>query len=348
VLAVVREITWGLPAVAIQVRRWRRLARTIPDVPIREDALDALARKRGQTDGAALFSILPHTRHMPLLRLLVAYQVMWDYLDSVNERGSDAGPANGLQLHTALIDALDPTRTPGDYYRHHPWTNDGGYLRSLVDACRAECRHLPGFAHVQPLLIREATRARVLALNHHNDASTRDRLLRSWANSEFSDAGCAAWWELAAAASAGLTIFALLALAAEKKPCFGLIAKTRALYFPWVATTATMLDSYADQFDDVAGGEHSYIAHYATPTQATRRIGELVARCLSQARQLPNCEAHRLIISCMTAMYLSKDSSRIPELQASSRRIAEAGGTLTRALVPILRLWRIAYAQTAT
>jgi tetraprenyl-beta-curcumene synthase len=334
--------------VAIEVRRWRKLARAIPDAPIREDATHALARKRPQTDGAALFSILPRARHMPLLRLLVAYQIMWDYLDSVNEHGTHAGPRNGLQLHAALVDALDPTRTPSDYYRHHPWTNDGGYLRSLVEACRTECRRLPGFARVQPLLIREATRARVLALNHHTEASVRDALLRTWANREFPDEQCATWWELAAAASAGLTIFALLALAADGQPCHGLIAKTRALYFPWVAATATMLDSYADQLDDAAAGEHSYIAHYATPAQATRRLCALVGRCLSQARELPNCEAHRLIISCMTAMYLTKDSAQTRELQPRSRGTAKAGGTLTRALVPVLRLWRIAYAQTST
>jgi hypothetical protein len=35
-------------------------------------------------------------------------------------------------------------------------------------------------------------------------------------------------------------------------------------------------------------------------------------------------------------------------MRAKTRRIVDAGGSLTRALLPILRLWRIAYAQRST
>ena len=62
------------------------LAREIPEQPLREDALSALRDKRYQTDGAALFSILPRARNPNLLRLLVAYQIIWDFLDSASER----------------------------------------------------------------------------------------------------------------------------------------------------------------------------------------------------------------------------------------------------------------------
>ena len=89
----------------------------IPDAPIREDALNSIERKRGHTDGAALFWILPRHRDLNLLRLLVAYEIIWDFLDSANERAARAGPANGRQLHLALIEALDPVAPISDYYR---------------------------------------------------------------------------------------------------------------------------------------------------------------------------------------------------------------------------------------
>lgn len=336
-----------MPAVSREVGHWRVKACSIPDRPIREDALNALEHKRGQTDGAALFSILPAVRNLPLLRLLVAYQVMWDFLDSVHERAPERGTANGVQLHTALVDALDPARTPRDYYVHHPWKNDGGYLRALVQVCRDNCVQLPGFQAVAPLVAVEATRAEVLALNHQLDPVARDASLQAWATREFPDVTDVAWWELSGAASAGLTIFALLALAADGHATASLLARTRRVYSPWTTAAATMLDSYVDRIEDDATGDHSYVAHYATQERAVERIGELIQRSMSGSQELPNGERHVLIVACMVAMYLTKDTARSRATKQRTARIARSGGSLTRSLIPVLRLWRIAYAQRA-
>ncbi len=50
----------------------------------------------------------------------------------------------------------------------------------------------------------------------------------------------------------------------------------------------------------------------------------------------------------MVAMYLSKDSARTPPMRIAAKTFTEAGGSLTHILVPILRLWRIAYSQRST
>jgi tetraprenyl-beta-curcumene synthase len=345
VRAAVRELTWGLPAVAREERRWRAFARKIPDATIREDALSALRDKRGQTDGAALFSILPRTRNTSLLRLLVAYQIIWDFLDNVSERGAAAGIANGRQLHIALIDALDPARPISDYYLRHPWREDGGYLRALVDACRECCAELPSYERVRALVVEEAGRAQVLALNHELDPARRDSLLRAWAISEFPHEHEASWFELSGAASAGLTIFALLALASEPACSDSEITRTRRAYFPWTSALAAMLDSYVDQVEDAENGDHSYIAHYSTPELAIRQVCVAVQRCLREFRALKNSDKHILLATSMVAMYLSKDSARTPAMRQTTNNIVAAGGSLTRVLLPILRLWRIAYSQ---
>jgi tetraprenyl-beta-curcumene synthase len=324
------------------------LARGIPDAEIRRDALSALACKRGHTDGAALFSILPRARNLSLLRLLVAYEIAWDFLDSVNEHGAQRGQANGCQLHMALIEALDCEASVSDYYRHHPWRGDGGYLRALVEAGRKGCGALPAFDCVRPLVAREARRALVLGINHELDPARRDGDLHRWATREFASEGHAAWFELSGAASASLTIHALLALAAERGSPPEAIEQTRNAYFPWISAATTMLDSFVDQAQDAASGDHSYVAHYPSPELALRRIRQLVERCVREARALPNGEHHALIAACMAAMYLSKDSARSGALSAVSRELAGSGGSLTRLLLPILRLWRIAYAQRST
>jgi tetraprenyl-beta-curcumene synthase len=346
--AAARELTWGLPAVAHEVRRWRAQARQIPTASIREDALHALARKRGHTDGAALFCILPRTRSITLLRLLVAYEIMWDFLDSVNEKGAEAGQRNGRQLHRALIDAVQPGQAWADYYRYHPWRDDGGYLASLVSTCRTAGAALPSFHTVRPLLIREARRAQVLAINHELEPQLRDAALRNWARDEFSNVPDAAWFELTGAASASLTVHALFALAAEDQITGAEIHAVHHAYFPWISAATTMLDSYVDQLEDVRNGDHSYVGHYTSTQLATVRTAQLLRRSLHEAGGLPNGERHILIVACMAAMYLSKDSANSEPMRCGTRRMLATSGSLPRLLLPVLRLWRIAYSQRST
>jgi tetraprenyl-beta-curcumene synthase len=346
--ATTRELTWGLPTVAHEVRAWRARATGIPDAAIRQDALSALDSKRGHSDGAGLFCIFPPARCQELVRLLVSYEIVWDFLDSANERGAAAGQTNGRQLHLALVEALEPNRPISDYYRHHPWGDDDGYLRALVSACRDSSTQMPSYDRVQPLLVREATRAQVLAINHDLDPASRNTALREWAAEEFPDETEAAWFELSGAASASLTIHALLALAAESQCSASDIARTFSAYFPWISAATTMLDSYVDQIEDDTNDDHSYIGHYPAPEIATRRLRRLIRRSLQEASALPNGERHTLLISCMAAMYLSKDSARTPTMHDTTRSLVNSGGTLTRVLLPILRLWRMAYNQRST
>lgn len=343
--AATRELAWGLPTVAREAGAWRSRARGIPDPPIREDALSALARKRGHTDGAALFATLPRARNRSLLALLVALEIAWDFLDGVSERGAAAGQANGRRLHLALVEALDPNAPICDHYRHHPWRGDGGYLRALVDACRRSSSRLPSYERVRRSAVEEAARAQVLGINHELDRSRRDAALREWAARELPRGGEVAWFELTGAASASLTIHALLALAANPVCAEREIELVRRAYFPWISAATTMLDSYVDQAHDAASGDHSYVAHYPSPELATRRMCQLVERCLREALALDDGERHAVIAACMVAMYLSKDSARTEAMRASTRRLTNAGGSLTRLLLPVLRLWRTAYAQ---
>jgi tetraprenyl-beta-curcumene synthase len=346
--AAARELTWALLAVAREVRAWHAIAETIPTGATRDDALSSLARKRSHTDGAALFCIFPRAREPVLLRLLVAYEIMWDFLDSVNERGAERGQVNGRQLHLALVDALDPDRPVSDYYRYHPWCEDGGYLAALVRVCREACVQLSSYESVRETLTREAWRAQVLAANHDLDPTRRDEALQEWARQVWTCEHSASWYELTGAASASLTIHVPLALAATPHLCTKEITSVYHAYSPWISATTTMLDSYVDQVEDRINGDHSYVGHYPTRAVAVHRIGELLRRSTQEADCLPNGKRHTLIVASMAAMYLSKDSTQLAFMRQHTRQIARCGGSLTGLLLPILRLWRIAYAQRTT
>ena len=341
--AATRELTWGLREVSAEIARWRALATAIPDEPIRDDALYALAHKRAHADGAALFSVLPAERSASLLRLCVAYETILDFLDNVSERHTEE--ANGRELHLALVDAIDPDRPLADYYRYHPWRDDGGYLKALVTSCRRWCAALPSFESVRPHLLREAERTQVLALNHIDDPDERDKALQEWAHREFPGEHDLTWFELGGAASASLVILALLALGAEQTVSQTDLDTTCAVYWPWVSLVAVMLDSFADQAEDSESGDHSYVTHYGCPIRTVNRLCGCVRRAAQGALRLQDGHRHAVIVACMVAMYLSKDSARTEKMRPATQKLIRAGGSLCRLLHPILRLWRIAYSQ---
>lgn len=334
--------------VSREVDRWRTLAAAIPDDALRHDALEAIDRKRANIDGAALFWTLPRARSRELLRLLVAYEVLADFLDCTNERGAHVGTTNGLTLHRALVEALDPATPVSDYYRYHPWTEDGGYVRALVDTCRQTCVELPSYDTAKPLLTRAAFLTQVLALNHEPDPTRRDAVLRAWADTHFAGQSELAWFEWTGGASAWLTVLALLALAAEPDRVPRDAQDTYSAYLPWVSLVGTMLDSYGDIDQDGADAAHSYIAHYESTEAAATRVRQIVRRSLDQAGALPDGHRHLVLASCMIAMYLSKDSVRVPEMRPLTLSMVLAAGPLTRLLMPVLRAWRVIYGQRST
>jgi tetraprenyl-beta-curcumene synthase len=337
-----------LREVSGEVDRWRTFAGDIPDDALRHDALAAIEDKRANIDGAALFWTLPRVRSHELLRLLVAYEILADFLDCTSERAAHAGTANGRQLHRALIEALDPDLEVSDYYRYHPWARDGGYVRSLVDTCRQACVRLPSYEAARPLLYRAACLTQVLALNHEPDPSRRDALLRAWADAHRAGDEELAWFEWTGGASAWLTILALLALAADPGRDTSEAQDTYAVYLPWVSLAGTMLDSYGDIAEDSANAAHSYIAHYGSTDTAARRIAEIIRRSVEGTASLRDGERHLVLASCMIAMYLSKDSVRSPQTRALTHSLTHAAGPLTRLLLPVLRVWRLIYGQRAT
>jgi tetraprenyl-beta-curcumene synthase len=316
-----RELAWVLPNVAHAVHAWAEIANAMTDPVLREDALLTLRRERLNTQGAALFAVLPRRRHVCLLRLLSAYQVTLDYLDTISERPSDDPLGNGRQLHLALTEAVDPGGPISDYYRRHPQKDDGGYLRALVELCRSCCESLPAFERVRERALRAARLGTVQVPNHDPCETRREAGLRAWVE----------LWTLA-----------LFALAADPDLHEDDVVEAEAVYFPWVCAASTLLDAYVDQASDRAEGNHSYVEHYDSPAEMVERLCEIVYRSVHGARQLRNGERHALIAAGMVSMYLSKESARSPELRRATDRIARAAGSLPRVQLPIMRAMRAA------
>lgn len=335
-----RELTWVLPTVSEEVAGWRRLAGDVPAEQPRADAQANLCSSRLNTEGAALFAVLPRRRHGELVRALVAYQVALDYLDTVSEHVVPRQRAHGRQLHRALVEALDPGGRVSDYYGYSRGQEDGGYLRALVEATRGGCARLPCYELVRARAMASSQRMAVQSLNHEPHPRRREAALRAWAAAEFPGREELAWFEWTAASCSSLATLALLALAADPQLREEDVAAAEAVYFPWVCAASTLLDAYVDQASDRAEGSHSYVGYYDSDAEMVDRLCEIVHRSVDGARRLRGGERHALIAAGMVAMYLSKASARTPALRGATRRIARAAGSLPHVQLPIMRAMR--------
>jgi tetraprenyl-beta-curcumene synthase len=328
------------PLVRAQLRTWQTVAAGIPDPELRAQALETLSSERLSAAGAALFAATTRRIDPSLVRALVAFQVICDYLDTLAEQPAVDPIANGALLHRALPDALNRGPQHDDYYRLHRAREDGGYLVALVDACRESCAALPAFERVREAAVREARRNEVQGMNHA-PASEREPALRRWATSQDRGEAEVAWFELAAAGSSSLAVLALLAAAADDTMSVDRAEQIRLAYFPWIEALSTLLDSFVDQERDACTGEMSFVGHYASPEAAVERLGEVAARALAGARALPHGERHVIVVAGMIAMHLSDSRAAMPGLEPATRAVLRAADTAaTSVLLAMLRMWR--------
>jgi tetraprenyl-beta-curcumene synthase len=322
------------PAARAAQRRLRAYARSIPDPLLREDALASHGQKGSNSEGLAALAVLaPSPRRAALARSLVAYQLMLDYLDGVSERPSEDPLANGLQLHRAFEVALDPDAAHQDYYFHAPESEDGAYLRELIDTCRAPLAQLPSYAAARKPLLRQARLCRESqALNHALCFAPLEDRLDEWALTTAAEAGLEPgfeWWELiAAAAASSLCVGALLALAATPGISEADACRVESAYFPWASGLNALLDSLVDLDEDPEGASH--LRRYSSPEQAAERLAAIASGARQRVSALPDGELHEAILAAMGALYLIHEDAWRPDREAISLAVYGALGPLAR------------------
>jgi tetraprenyl-beta-curcumene synthase len=328
------------PRARLEIRRWRRLADAIPDPTLRCHALHKLTRERLNPEAAALFSVLAPRRRRPVLvRLIVAFQIAYDYLDAINEQPDGAGVRNGLQLHSALRDAVSSKelRADGDYYAHHPQREDGGYLAALVAACRAALRALPGANALEPTLVRAAERCCEAQSRNHAVVVEGEEQLIAWSQALGDRAGYR-WWELAAAGISCLALHALFAAAASPTTR-AQARRVDAAYFPSVCAISALLDSLIDRPHDAGGTNHSFVAHYPGAAAAAQRFAAIAAEARTLVRGLAGSDRHALILAGISSFYLSAPEARSELAAPAAASTLACLGATTTPILAVMR-WR--------
>jgi tetraprenyl-beta-curcumene synthase len=326
------------PRAAREISRQRTLANRIPDPALRHLALQALVRKRGNLEGAAVFAALVGRASRPhVVRALVGAQAICDYLDLLAEQPNRDPVANGYRLHRALLVATTPDESHCEYYLNHTHGEDGGYLQGLVESVRESLSRLPLLSLVLEPMRRAAERVALYQSFNHGDTRGSYEPFERWASAETLTSSGLRWWETGAGAGSTMTLYVLIASAADPGlRCFDMTAIENA-YFPWIGALHSLLDSLVDHEEDIATGERGLIDYYSSPLDAATRMRAIAREALNRAAALPQGARHKLIVAAMTSFYLCELSNRdSPHARLVAPSVLDALGSLAAPTMAIL------------
>jgi tetraprenyl-beta-curcumene synthase len=327
-----------LPLVRGELKRWEAPAVAIPDPALRAAALSGLREKRRNAEATAVFAILaPRAHRGRALRAMTALQIAIDYLDSLGEAAVEDPLADGLALHRAIEDAVSPDAPTGDWYRHHPQREDGGYLAALVAACREEIAGLPATEVVMPVLVRAARRCGEGQSHTHAAARKGVARLEAWSREQPAAPGYL-WWEIAAGAGSSVAVHALLAAAADRRTTAEQSELVDALYFPPVGALTVLLDDLVDRDEDVEAGQHNYLDYYTGEQQAADRIGLLAERARAATMHLRGARRHRAILAGVAGFYLGGPANGSGYARPIRERLLQSLGSTVRPIMLVMRL----------
>lgn len=331
--------------IRLQARRelvaWERQARLIPDPLLRRLALQKLTGERLNPEAASFFAVLaPRAQRPSLVKLIVAYQVLYDYLDAVNEQPGDTALRNGLQLHQALIDGVSHRPACHDYYRHNSRRDDGGYIATLVKASQYLAQRLPSARHIAPVITRAAERCAQGQSHNHATVSEGNQTFVDWSRGQGRASSSYEWWELAAAGISCLGIHALFAHSARCLASRAGAERLDAAYFPSICAISALLDSLADYHADCKTANHSFVAHYHHADAAAKRFVQIVADAKHRITRLPGHRRHATILDGIVAYYLSSSTVAAGFPSATVRALTHQGGVRLEVMRSVMRIRR--------
>ncbi|HEX5852323.1 MAG TPA: DUF2600 family protein [Solirubrobacteraceae bacterium] len=341
VAVVPRYLFTVLPRASREIAHWRGRAGTIPDPALRRLALDSLA-KRGNMEGAALFAVLcPRESRGAAVRALVAFQAAYNYLDTLAEQPSPDPIANARQLHQALALALDPAAVQPDYYAGTPWSEDGGYLAAMVDACRAALAELPSHATV-------AAAAHAAAMNivgfqslNLTESQGGEEDLERWARERTPAGSGLRWWQMAGACGSSLPVHVLTALAGDPALDRRGVAAVDNAYFPWIGALHSLLDSLVDVAEDERLGQRNLLVGRTCADDAAAEMRLLAERAREEAGALPRGGEHSVILAAMAGHYISASEASQPAVRMIAESVREALGGVMRPTLALFGLRRL-------
>ncbi|WP_018923932.1 tetraprenyl-beta-curcumene synthase family protein [Salsuginibacillus kocurii] len=318
-----------LPQVRTELAAWEKIATQIPDEELRNQALASLKDKRFHCEGGAVYGLLARNKQKDIIRFIVAYQTISDYLDNLCDRSTSLSEQDFRRLHESLLHALDPEVEPGNYYAFREEQEDG-YLCSLVTTCQEVLRNCPGFLNAQPYMQQLAGYYCDLQVYKHVAEDKREALLESWFARVEQEVPQMSWYEFSACAGSTLGVFCLAAYAAEDGRSGTDFEQVKEGYFPWLQGLHIMLDYFIDQEEDRIEGDLNFVSYYQSEEEMTERMRYIKEQADRHVLALPDASFHRMINKGLLAIYLADEKVQAdPKVKRQARQFIRFGGMPT-------------------
>ena len=313
-----------------EIRRWATAAAAIPDPTLRRLATEAIAVDARNAEAAAAFAVTaPRHLRRTTVELLVAQQLLLDYVDMLGEQIADL--QCGLVLSSALPATIsNPVWTPG----FDPF-NDGGYLVALTAICHRRLRQLPSMSAVEQQAEVAATRCAEALAHTHTAARSRDVAeLRRWAATQASTQGYA-WWEIAAGGNSNLALLALLAAAADPATTHAYASEIASAYWPHVCAMSTLLDSIVDHERDATCVNFSFVSHYPEVGAARDGLIHATRLSLTAVRPLRDSRTHTMIVYGVAGYYAASAAPGSLAAEVAPSVVGQLGHAATPIVVAL-------------
>lgn len=336
-VANARYWTGIAPTVRRELRHWESRAIAIPDRDLQGLALAKLRDERFNAQVAATLAVTcPRRRRDDAVRAIVAYEVMYDYLDGLTERPSEDPLGEGLRLYGAFFDAVDPEGRIDESD-----VGDGGYLAELAEVVRDRFAALPARDAVAGAALKAARRCGEAQVRVNATPSLGGAQIELWARREASKQ-MLPWREfLAGAAASVLGVHALIAAAADARTTPAQAEQLERAYLS-IAALSTMLDGLIDLDGDADGGQPGYLAHCPDRAVLAEDLAVAARRAAGLTRALPNAPHHQMTLTGVVAYYTSARAASRGDARPVTRRIQRELWPLIVPTLAVMRAWRLA------
>jgi tetraprenyl-beta-curcumene synthase len=319
-----------LPDAHHYLNEWKKKAMEIPNEELREQALASLKDKAFHCEGGAVYGLLAGENRKKIIRFIVAYQTISDYLDNLCDRSTSIAEDDFRELHQSMEDALTPGKKPTNYYKYRNDQEDGGYLADLVRDCQDVLKDLPGFCNAQDDMKQLASYYCDLQVFKHVEKNKRVELLENWYERHKQDIPAMTWYEFSACAGSTLGIFCFAAYAARGKMEPGRVNLIKNGYFPWVQGFHILLDYFIDQEEDRLEDDLNFVFFYDNEEKMVERIKHVKEKAEESIRNLPDWKFHRLINKGLIALYLADEKVQADkQIKKLAKRFIRFGGLPT-------------------
>ena len=306
-IGLVKEVYRNVfPMVHGELGKWQAKAEKIPNDELRTQALSSIAHKTFHCEGGAILALAAGEKKDEVIRFIVAYQTISDYLDNLCDRSTSLDPNDFTLLHQSMKDALNPGSIVRNYYELREDQEDGGYLAELVQTCQSVLKEVHSYEYVEPYLRKLCHYYCDLQVHKHVLWEERVQRLENWfkeVNDELPKD--LSWYEFSACAGSTLGIFCLVSYAFRKDFSEQLAQDFYQAYFPYVQGLHIMLDYFIDQEEDRRGNDLNFCFYYDSEEQMIDRLSYFLERANHDVTKIPDGKFHSMINQGLIGIYLA-------------------------------------------